>query len=256
MTREWRSWHRQYGRDRLLARRLAVVQRLLRQRLDRSPRGRIRLLSLCAGDGRDVVGALDSHPRARDVTGRLVELDPQLAAAARRRAARLGLRRLEVVTGDASTTTACVGAVPADIVLLCGIFGNISDADVENTVRSSPRLCARGATVLWTRGRFAPDLTPRIRRWFADAGFDELAFVPVRGTTASVGAHRFAGTPRRLRTGVRLFTFLPRRARPSTRAARREARTPPRKRHRRPGSPRPGSGRPGRRGRPVRPAPS
>jgi hypothetical protein len=222
MTREWRDWHSRYDRESMLARRLAVVRRLLRESLDRAPPGRLRLLSLCAGDGRDVLGALHGHPRAGDVTGRLVELDPQLAAAARKEAARRGLRGLEVVTGDASTTTAAAGIVPADVVLLCGIFGNVRDADVENTVRHAPELCARGATVLWTRGRFPPDLTPKIRRWFTDAGFEEVAFVTVRGTTASVGANRFVGPRRRFSAGVRLFRFLPPKQRPSARA--REAR--------------------------------
>jgi hypothetical protein len=218
MTREWREWHSRYDRESMLARRLAVVRRLLRESLDRAPPGRLRLLSLCAGDGRDVLGALHGHARAADVRGRLVELDPQLAEVARREAARLGLRGLEVVTGDASTTSAGAGAVPADVLLLCGIFGNVRDADIENTVRHAPELCARGATVLWTRGRFAPDLTPTIRRWFTEAGFEEVAFVTVRGTTASVGANRFVGPRRRFVAGVRLFTFLPPRERPSVRA--------------------------------------
>lgn len=42
--------------------------------------------------------------------------------------------RVVVVCGDASVTSAYVGAVPADLVLLCGIFGNISDADIRATV--------------------------------------------------------------------------------------------------------------------------
>lgn len=39
-------------------------------------------------------------------------------------------------------------AVPADLVLLCGIFGNIPDADVQATVRAAPQLCAPGAEVV------------------------------------------------------------------------------------------------------------
>ncbi len=36
------------------------------------------------------------------------------------------LRGVEVIAADASMTDAYVGAVPADLVLLCGVIGNIS----------------------------------------------------------------------------------------------------------------------------------
>lgn len=44
-----------------------------------------------------------------------------------------------------------VGVVPADLLPLCGIFGNIIDDDVERTVRAVPSLLAAGGTVIWTR---------------------------------------------------------------------------------------------------------
>ena len=62
------------------------------------------------------------------------------------------------------------------MLLLCGIFGNVSDRDIERTVQAAPALCREGATVVWTRHRRPPDLTPRIRAWFTRAGFEEVAF--------------------------------------------------------------------------------
>ena len=70
---------------------------------------------------------------------------------------------------DAGRTDAYVDAVPAQIVLACGLFGNISEEDIQRTVLSLPMLCARGATVIWTRHRRPPDLTPVIRAWFSDS---------------------------------------------------------------------------------------
>jgi hypothetical protein len=58
-----------------------------------------------------------------------------------------------------------VDLAPADLVLMCGIYGNIAPADIEATVAACAGLCARGGTVIWTRGRLntpGGDLVPRI----------------------------------------------------------------------------------------------
>lgn len=145
-----------------------------------------------------------------------MELDPELVAAGREHAAQHGFSHVEFVQRDASTTDAYAGAVPAELVLVCGVFGNVMDSDIRNTVEQIPTLCARGATVIWTRGRFEPDITPRIREWFVDAGFDELAFVPIPDTTAAVGANRLRADPLPFHAACRLFTFLERDRRPAS----------------------------------------
>lgn len=165
----------------------------------------LRAISMCAGEARDLRGALERVQR-RDLVGRLVELDPSLAAAARGGLAALGADGLEVISADAGELGAYRGAAPADLVLECGVFGNISDEDVERTVRLSPALCAPGATLIWTRHRREPDLTPSVRRWFSESGFEEVAFEPVPDSKGSVGVVRFVGSTVPL-TDHRLFTF-------------------------------------------------
>lgn len=223
---EWIEWHRRYASEAGLAARLRMVQEEIRRAVDRCPPGPIAVVSICAGDGRDLLGTLRDHPRRLDVRARLVELDPELAARGRRRAAELGLAGIKLRVADAAETSAYAGAVPADVVLICGVFGNVTDEDVEATIRQVPGLCAPGATVIWTRGRFEPDLTPAIRAWFTTAGFDELAFHAIPGSTASVGVNRLAIPPPPFHPGVRLFTFLEGEARPSTRARARGESTP------------------------------
>ena len=109
-------------------------------------------------------------------------------------------------TADAGNTRRYADAVPADLLLLCGIFGNVSDEDVRRTVAAVPRLVSSDATVIWTRSRRAPDLTPQIRGWFVDAGCEELAFNAPDGELFSVGVSRFTGTPAPLED-ERLFGF-------------------------------------------------
>jgi hypothetical protein len=59
-----------------------------------------------------------------------------------------GSPTIAVVCGDAGTTTAHLGAVPADLLLLCGIFGNVPDDDIRTTVAAVPALLAAGGTVV------------------------------------------------------------------------------------------------------------
>jgi hypothetical protein len=210
-SRDWHEWHRPYDDPGSpLARRLLVVQRYIRAALDRQAPGPLRVISMCGGQGRDLFGALANHPRRGDVVGCLVELDERNAEAARLAASAAGMRGVEVRTGDAALTDAYRDAVPADLVLACGIFGNVADGDVARTVAYLPQLCDTGGTVVWTRHRRPPDLTVDIRRWFAEHGFEELNFEGPPDTLFGIGAHRLAAARLPLRTGMRLFTFLER----------------------------------------------
>ena len=205
--RDWRAWHDAYddpGSSQ--ARRLPVVRARIAGALGAARPGPLRAISLCAGQGRDLIPVLARHPRGRDVTARLVELDPALAAAARRAAADAGLPAVEVVTGDASLTDAYAGLVPADLVLVCGVFGNIPEPDIRRMVGCCAQLCATGGTTVWTRGRRPPDLVPRTCGWFAEEGF-ELSWLSDPGTRYGVGVHRFTAQPRPLAAGLRMFSF-------------------------------------------------
>lgn len=205
---DWTGWHRDYADpSSQLSRRLGVVVARTREALAAAAPGEVRLVSVCAGQAHDVVGALRGHPRAADVRGRLVELDPENVRVARDALASAGSGRIEVRTGDAGCTDAYEGAVPADVLLLCGVLGNVSEDDARTTVGHVSRLCAPGATVVWTRHRRAPDLTPAVRGWFADAGWEEVGFDSPGEDSFAVGTHRLIGEPQPFRAGVRLFTF-------------------------------------------------
>ncbi|PGH46241.1 SAM-dependent methyltransferase [Micromonospora sp. WMMA1996] len=208
MTKDWYAWHRDYDQpDSALSRRLVEVRRRVTEALDAAPPGPLRAVSLCAGQGRDLIPVLATHPRGGDVTARLVELDPRNTELARRAGADAGLTGVEVVTGDAAVTDRYADLAPADLVLVCGIFGNIGDDDIRATVRHCASLCATGGTVLWTRHRREPDLVPTICDWFAEEGFEPVT-VSSPADGVGVGAHRFTGAPRPLAAGARMFEFV------------------------------------------------
>jgi ubiquinone/menaquinone biosynthesis C-methylase UbiE len=171
------------------------------------PVGPVKVISLCAGQGRDVTGVVAGHGRVGDVQAVLVEADRSNCEYARNAAISDGLTGIRIVCGDASDTSVVRDDVPADVLLLCGIFGNVSDEDVERTVRNCSRLCAPGAWVIWTRHRQAPDLTVSIRDWFAQSGFRLVAFDAQDDDTAAVGTQQLTAEPLPFTPDLRLFTF-------------------------------------------------
>jgi hypothetical protein len=209
MAFDWYAWHDGYNDPMTgLTWRLAMVRERIRAALDEAPPGPLRAISLCAGQGTDVIGALAGHPRRRDVAARLVELDPRNTEAARRLAAEAGLGQVEVVTGDASLTSQYADMVPAGLVIACGLFGNLTDADIEATIGYCTQLCATGGTVVWTRGRWEPDLTLRVCAWFEERGFERVWLSDDTAPGGQrVGAHRFTGTPAPLAQNAVMFAF-------------------------------------------------
>lgn len=206
--KDWYDWHRSYADPRsTLSRRLRVVQRHVVAWLDQRTDPSLTVVSVCAGQGHDLLQVLADRPDAGRVRARLIEYDPRNVAVARARITAAGISGVTVAHADAGDLASYSGAVPADLVLLAGVLGNISDAEVEATIATLPQLCATGGTVIWTRTRRAPDLTPRVRGWLAAAGFGEVAFEAPDHVLFSVGVHRFLGKPQPLGKGT-LFRFF------------------------------------------------
>lgn len=204
---DWRAWHADYeDPSTSLARRLAIVRRRLTELLTGEQLVR-RILTLCSGDGRDVTPVLAQLAADQRPSTTLVELDPSLASEARRRAERADVQ-LTVVVGDAGRVDTWQDVAPVDLLMLCGIFGNVSEDDVLTTIRCASAFLNPSGTVIWTRGHVAgTDLRPAIRGWFADAGFEELSY-DAEPIGYGVGVNRLStsapvGTP-----PARLFSFL------------------------------------------------
>ncbi|GAB3257411.1 class I SAM-dependent methyltransferase [Kineosporia babensis] len=227
--RDYVSWHDEYERSgSALAWRLSRVRHHIGLALDLAfdvadlaldavdlaldaAAGReLTALSLCAGDGRDLIGVLSARPDADRVRATLVEIDPVLGGRARAAAAEHGLR-LRVLQADAGDAALYQGLIPADLVLMVGIFGNISTEDLERTIRSAGAFCRPGARLIWSRGRDEDihDLNDSVRGWFAAAGFREIAYEALeRDERPALGVMEYAGEAVPLDTARRLFAFI------------------------------------------------
>jgi hypothetical protein len=174
---DWAAWHRHYDDPiSTLARRLAVVRRRLSETLDVIGAAQPRVLSLCAGEGRDVVPVLAARRAGHEPAALLIEREPGLAQRARDAAAAAGLEEVEVRCADAGDLSSFADFLPVEVLLLCGIFGHLDDVDLKGVVASLPQVVRGGGTVIWTRGRSDPDMRPVVRGWFREASLPELSF--------------------------------------------------------------------------------
>lgn len=207
--RDYEAWHHGYDDpDSGLSWRLRSVRAWIGRALDEQP-GPFRVISVCSGDARDILGVLAGRDDADRVTATLIELDETISDRAATTAAELGLSKVRVRRADAGISDSYADLEPADLVLLVGIFGNIGDDDIHRTIGWARQLCVPGGTVVWSRGRERRDLNPQIRTWFTEAGFREIDYAELDfDRQPALGAARMQGeTMVPLAPGRRIFTF-------------------------------------------------
>ena len=217
---DWHRWHEGYDANPALKRRLVLVRRHLTKCLDRSAPGEVGIISVCAGDGRDVLRTLADHKRRADARARLVELDPKLVADGEQACRALGLSgHVEFVNGDATDPSSYRAMAPASIVVMCGMLGLVDLPELPKAVRAMQALCAHKGHVVWTRRldwRNGVRQAQVLRGLMAEAGFRHAKlsvtsfgalFSKTPRPTFAVGTHRYDGEPIVLPTSGPLFTI-------------------------------------------------
>ena len=206
----WNEWHRAYeDQDSELYQRMLACRRQVVAAVDECPPGPVTVVSICGGQGLELIGALEDHPRRDDIRGRLVEIDPDNAAYARGWAQAAQLDGLEVVTGDASVSDAYAGLPPVDVVVISGVFGHIDGTERRGLIAFLRRLCRTGASLAWTSNRANDGPAESVRQMLAEESFSEVSFEDLPGDTYAftVARHRFTGTPEPFGEPTRIFTF-------------------------------------------------
>jgi hypothetical protein len=207
--RDWSSWHDEYEKEGSeLHLRKSGVQKNIVSIVDRSPPGPITIVSICGGQCREVIGALEGHPRRADVQGRLVELDPDNAAFARAWAKQAGLQNLEIYNGDASLTASYTGLSPVDIVVISGVFGHIDNADRMRLIGFVPQILRKDGFVVWTSHSLGGGKAEEIRQHFRNFGFNEDDHLVLPGKFGfTVTLSRYTGEPVPFDPDATLFSF-------------------------------------------------
>lgn len=205
----WFQWHSRYDDlESEETERLEIVQQLLVCALDEAaPGASLTAVSVCAGQARDLLPVLINHPRGRSVSARLVEADPLNASFLHGALGSTDLPAVELVLGDGGDTGNYRGAVPADVVLLGGVFANIDSAAAHRTVTALPGFCRPGGLVVWSS--YGPRLAAAdsVLSQLENGPFQRHTLVRRTGCEFLVAAHRYTGAYSELSPGSRLFSF-------------------------------------------------
>src|ERR1051325_3964951 len=146
----WSDWYQHYDTLPSLRDRLRLVRELVVESLNDCPPGPIRIVSVCAGDGRDLVGAIVDHPRRDDITAWLLDSHAGSIARGRAAAEAAGLgKQFQFLEADASVAANYVGKVPADVLLLSGFLGHLRHEDIPRLIGSLSMLCQPGGATIW-----------------------------------------------------------------------------------------------------------
>lgn len=208
-SKDWKKWHTLYNdSDSGLAKRLRLVQESISVSLPDTIEDRFQIIDICSGDGRDLLDALIHYPARAQVYSYLVELDERLAEKSEHTASEVSLQNVTVINGDASLLSTYEDIPRADLILLCGVFGNISDDDIQNTIEALPQLCKQGTKVIWTRHLRQAEAVPVIRSLFITNGFSEVDFKTTEDQSYVVATYEFQESPAQLEGNTRLFTFI------------------------------------------------
>lgn len=207
----WNGWpEKAYKKDHY-QQRLLAVQKHLAECLDIAPPGSVRIISICAGDGRDVIGVLGSHQRRKDVSAWLVELNRKSVAAGVRHTISAGLENaVNFLNEDATLYLTYKNITPSDILLLCGVWGHVPTDERVQLVGAIASLCKPGSTVTWTRGvSKGMARLHEIQSLFSGSSWESVCVSLTSDKNWAVATHRYCGPPKELPESERLFHFKP-----------------------------------------------
>jgi hypothetical protein len=211
LSMDWVKWHENYKASPSLKARLLVVREHLSRCFDSLPPGVIQVLSICAGDARDLIGLLATHPRKMDVRAHLVENNVELVENGQKVIIEAAFEeQLQFVIADATISSTYLGLAPVDVVLMSGVFGNLRSEEVARLIGSLGLLCKCGGYVVWTRHRRLHNGLNQIaliRQLFSESDFEEVLIENTSDNKFAIGSHRYKGAGQVLRGGVKLFEF-------------------------------------------------
>lgn len=210
-SEDWAKWPDRYDDSLPLQVRLAAVRAQVSAFLDECPPGPVRILSLCSGDGRDVLPVVSAHARLRDVEVWCIDANAKTLDRGKESARQAGLqRKTHFVQADAGLAASYADVVPADLVILSGMLGHLTSHDALNLFHRLPALCRTNGSVLWSRLNrgIGNRQIPALREVLRESGFEEVFLEETMPNEFVVARAHFRGTEAKLAFGEVLFRFV------------------------------------------------
>ncbi len=209
---DWAEWHKRYESVPSLQERLAVVCEEISLAISATRTKPVRILSICSGDGRDVILSTAASKLRKSISGVLIELNPDLVARGRSTIKEFSLQEeISFQCSDATKSETYRSIAPAHIVVLSGVFGNLKYEDVGLLIDSLRSLCEPKARVIWTRNlnEFGDGETVvgGIKKLFANVNFTEASYTKTPSGVFAVGTHVYEGETLNLPARPVLFRF-------------------------------------------------
>lgn len=208
----WNHWHKHYDVAADFQGRLQVVGDCITAALSECPAGPIRVVSMCAGDGRDLLNALAGHSRRDDITAWLLDTHHASLERGKGLAASAGLeQRVHFLRADAALAHSYRDLIPVDVLILSGMLGHLRNASVPDFLQALPMLCRPGTSLIWSRHLVihgGQQQAPLIRQVLSRAGFRELGYHQTSATGFAVGRSRFEGAVPAFAPERVLFEFV------------------------------------------------
>jgi hypothetical protein len=205
----WNNWPKRAYERASYRQRLAAVEFHLRESLDLAPAGQVRIIALCAGDGRDVINVVGSHPRCHEVSAWLVEADGNSIQTGTSWARAAGLQdNVRFLHCDATSYATYLGIAPADILLVCGVWGHVPPEERNSVIDACKAICRPGGVVIWTRGvRLGMARLHEICHLFTPSTWEQVRLTVTSTAKWAVATHRLLESAEKLPTSGRIFHF-------------------------------------------------
>ncbi len=205
----WSGWPEAAYQQPGYRQRLQAVQEHLAQSLDCAPNGPVRIISICAGDGRDIIGVLSSHRRRTDVQAWLIELNHQSVVAGIRQAKNAGLEdRVTFLNTDATLYATYKDIAPAEIILLSGVWGHVPAQERASLAGGLASFCNPRGTLIWTRGvSQGIGRLREIQAHFSAPAWEEERLTLTPDNNWAVASYCHCGPPQELPRSGQVFRF-------------------------------------------------
>jgi 2-polyprenyl-3-methyl-5-hydroxy-6-metoxy-1,4-benzoquinol methylase len=175
-----------------------VIEEYLKDTVHRS-----NIVSVCAGQGLDLIPILRQYPNSADAY--LIDIEQQNIDHINKIST--GLEGIHTYAADATVSNTYINnKIPrANLLLVCGVFAHLTSEDQSIFIQNMRSLLKPGGYVIWTR---IDEYLNDIHEKFENNGYKKIDLSHINLSTGSVGMSRLKESIKTLHPDKQIFNFL------------------------------------------------